>query len=459
MKRMIYVIAAVFAAFFCGCTEEELPPVIELSSSQSQTIVLNPEGDTENVSFKADHDWYVEITGGEDWLTATPMQGTADKTRVTVTAAANTVGKRTGELKIACSDDVYVTVTLEQDGYVPTFELKETSSVISASAKSFEVEVFTDVQYSYEIGADWISDVAPKAAYGHKHTFYAEQNTLEEERSAQIVFTSDYGTLTYTVTQRPAGTEQDDWQYDEFEHHSLAMRFTADWCGYCPKMAEAFEMAQSRMSGSLEIVSMHGSGGLVFNDAAVLQRLFDVQGYPTGLVDGRAIIHNFSNPSTTAQAVYDVATETLGSRPAMVGIAAKSSNVLRNMTVDLTLYIRKAGDYKVTILLLEDNIIGYQNGVSDSDSYRHNSVARAAITSIRGETVKIAEDNTVWNKTYSGTIPGKCNLDNLRVLVYVEMPYNEDDFKSEVENAEYIYNIDTYVENCVSFELGSSVDL
>lgn len=208
------------------------------------------------------------------------------------------------------SDDIFVTVNIEQDSFEPIFELKGTSANVSAAANSFAVEVIADIDYTYVIKADWISDAAPKAPLGHKHIFYAESNPQAQERSGEIVFESSVGTLTYTVTQRPAGTEKDDWQYGNFVHRSLAMRFTADWCGYCPMMAEAFNNAKGQMSGHLEVVGMHGSGGLAFSETVTLERQFGVPGYPTGIVDGRAMIPNYNSTAVTAQAATDVARET-----------------------------------------------------------------------------------------------------------------------------------------------------
>ncbi len=459
MKRVVVVLFIAIAALLSGCEGVAVQPTLNLPYSQSDTVVMDSAGDTKTVIFETDHEWYAEISGGDGWLTADQMQGTPEMTRIKITASENTDRKRTAVLKISCSDDIYVTVNIEQDSFEPTFELKGASANVSAAANSFAVEVIADVEYTYAINADWISDAAPKAPMSHKHIFYAESNPQTQERSAEIVFESALGTLTYTVTQRPAGTEKDDWQYGNFVHRSLAMRFTADWCGYCPMMAEAFNNAKGQMSGHLEVVSMHGSGGLAFSETIALERQFGVQGYPTGLVDGRAMIPNYKSPSVTAQAAVDVARETQAASPAKVGIAASSSNVLREMDLDLTLYFKEADTYKVTILLLEDNIVGYQNGVSNSNNYKHNDVARAALTPIKGEIVKIEEDNTVWEKAYTGKIPSKCVLGNMRVLVIVDRAYPEAGMSSEVETAEYIPGVSTYVANCVSFKLGSSVEL
>lgn len=459
MKRLVFVIFIAIAAFLSGCEGVSVQPTLNLAYYQSETIVMDSSGDSKTVLFETDHDWYAEISGGEGWLTADQMQGTPEMTRIKVSASENTDMKRTAVLKISCSDDIFVTVNIEQDSFEPTFELSAESASVSAAANSFAVEVIADIDYTYDIKADWISDTAPKAPSGHKHIFYAESNPQAQERSGEIVFESSVGTLTYTVTQRPAGSENNDWQYENFAHRSLAMRFTADWCGYCPMMAEAFNTAKGQMSGHLEVVSLHGDGGLVFNDVVTLQRQFGVQGYPTGVVDGRAMIPNYNSPSVTAQAAADVARETQAACPANVGIAATSSNVLREMDLDLTLYFKEADTYKVTILLLEDNIIGYQNGVLNSNNYEHNDVARAALTPIKGEIVKIEEDNTVWEKSYTGTIPSKCVLDNMRVLVIVDRAYPEAGISSEVDEAEYITGVSTYVANCVSFRLGSSLEL
>ena len=129
-----------------------------------------------------------------------------------------------------------------------------------------------------------------------------------QERSGEIVFESSVGTLTFTVTQRPAGTEKDDWQYGNFVHRSLAMRFTADWCGYCPMMAEAFNNAKGQMSGHLEVVSMHGSGGLTFSETVTLERQFGVQGYPTGIVDRAYPAAGMSSEVETAEYIPGVST-------------------------------------------------------------------------------------------------------------------------------------------------------
>lgn len=459
MKRVVFVLFIAITALFSGCEGVSVEPTLNLAYSQSNTVVMDSSGDSKTVLFETDHDWYAEISGGDGWLTADQMQGTSEMTRIKITASENTDQKRTAVLKISCSDDIFVTVNIEQDSFEPTFELKGANANVSAAANSFAVEVIADIDYTYVIKADWISDTAPKAPLGHKHIFYAESNPQAQERSGEIVFESSVGTLTFTVTQRPAGTEKDDWQYGNFVHRSLAMRFTADWCGYCPMMAEAFNNAKGQMSGHLEVVSMHGSGGLAFSETSALERQFGVQGYPTGIVDGRAMIPNYNSTAVTAQAATDVARETQAACPANVGIAASSSNVLREMDMDLTLYFKEADTYKVTILLLEDNIVGYQNGVVNSNNYVHNDVARAALTPIKGEIVKIEEDNTVWEKSYTGKIPSKCVLDNMRVLVIVDRAYPAAGISSEVETAEYIPGVSTYVANCVSFRLGSSVEL
>ena len=71
----------------------------------------------------------------------------------------------------------------------------------------------------------------------------------------------------------------------------------------------------------------------------------------------------------------------------------------------------------LTALIVEDNIIGYQNG--GGSNYVHNGVPRVAFTSILGEEFTTTTDNEVVKFTYSAEIPYSCNADNMRIVVYI----------------------------------------
>jgi hypothetical protein len=108
----------------------------------------------------------------------------------------------------------------------------------------------------------------------------------------------------------------------------------------------------------------------------------------------------------------------------------------------------------VTVLLLEDGIVGYQNG--GGTSYTHNDVARYALTSMSGDSVKIESDNTVWSNIYTAKVSTAWNPDKLKVLVYVERPYGNQPEVGDVSGAQYSNYGDIYIDNCRAVKVGES---
>lgn len=460
MKRIALVLTAILA-IFTACTDPVQPeegPVgqIELASSSKDSIELPSDGGTAILRFSSSLSWTIECSEG--WVEITPAEGEAGMARVTVGAEANdTPQTRTAVLNI-CAGVTKFPITVTQDSFIPTFELLETEKEVSCLGGEITIRVRADVDYDFECDADWISGPSTKAPRTREHKFVIEPNTLNEERTAMITFCAAQTCKAFTVKQRPAGTEADDWKKDQFVHRSLAMRFTATWCGYCPYMGTAFDSAKSQMGGALELVSLHGSDSdYEFSGTNSLANRFRVSGFPTGVVDGRASIPNYSSTATTASAAVAVAQETQQAYPAKTGIAVSSTLDGTTLTVDLSLYIKEADSYKVTVLLLEDGIVGYQNG--GSNNYKHEDVARLALTSISGETIRISEDNQVWTGTYSGQIKSSWKAENLEVLVYVEKPYGDQTVVSEVRDAQYGKYGDTYIDNCRVVKVGTAAAL
>lgn len=444
-------------AVVCGCTEPDGPIAeIALSSTSKDNIELPSDGGSGNVRFTSALEWYVELS--DEWLTVSPMNGEAGTARIALNADANETSETRTAVFNICSGDKKIPITVTQESFIPTFELLETEKEVSSLGGEITVRVKADVDYEFECDADWIKDASTKAPRTREHKFIVDPNPLSEERSAVITFCSGMLCKAFTVKQRPAGTEADDWKNDAFVHRSLAMRFTATWCGYCPYMGTAFDSAKGQMAGALELLSLHGSGSdYEFTGTDDLVNRFRVQGFPTGVVDSRASIPNYNSTATTATVAVEVAKETQEAYPAKTGIALSSTLEGTDLTVDLSLYVKEADSYRVTVLLLEDGIVGNQNG--GGSNYVHNDVARLALTSMSGETVRISEDYQVWNNTYTAQLKSSWKAENLEILVYVEKPFGEQKTVAEVDGAEYGRYGDTYIDNCRVVKVGTEAPL
>lgn len=401
----------------------------------------------------------MEVPSEAVWLDVSPLEGTSGLSRIKVEAERNVSGEKRSVLVKICSGRVSVPVTVEQDAFAATFELSMTEKSVSAAGKQFKVKVKSDVDYEVGIEGDWLTQADAKGISVTEHVFVAAPNPSASERTAVISFSYGKTTRTVNVTQRPAGTEKDDWKYDDFVHRSLAMRFTADWCGYCPYMATAFESAKEQTDGAIELVSLHGGGSsLQFSSVNTLISRFGVEGFPTGNVDARANIPNYNSTATTASVAMAVAEETVIAYPAKTGIACSSSLEGSVLTADIDIYVKEPDTYRAVVILLEDGIVGYQNG--GGNDYRHDHIARLAVTSINGERFTVDQDGgAVWSKTFTAEVASDWNKDNLRLLVYVEKPYGSQTVVHGVDHADYGDFGDTYVDNCRSMSVGTKAEL
>ena len=431
---------------------------IELGSGVEQEIILDSDGGSKIIRFTAPQNWHVELAGESDWLVLSPVEGDAGTGRVKVKAEANTSGgTRRAEFSV-CSGTHSVQFYVIQDHYEMVFEVPETEMHISASGGILPVPINTNQDFDVTCNQDWLM---PSPSQGKRPEYVVvvvEPNLSNKSRTSEVVISSDMGEATVTVTQDAVDGTLAQWTEKSFVSRSLAMRFTATWCGYCPMMGKAFDIAKDRMGGSLELVSLHGSeSDLEFSGTNQLGRRFAIGGYPTGVVDARASIQNYSSSDYTASLVEQVAQETRKSYPTVSGIAVDSYLSGTELTVFVPIYFHKSGSYRVSVLLLEDGIVGYQNG--GGSNYTHNDVAHYAFTSMSGESVRIESDNTAWNKVYTARVNSVWNPENLKVLVYVERSYGDQARAEGVEKAQYGDYGDTYIDNCRAVKVGEAANV
>lgn len=431
---------------------------IVLGTGVEQEIILDSDGGSEIIRFTAPQSWHVELSDGSDWLVLSPVEGEAGTGRVKVKAEANTSGgTRRAEFSVysgAHSVQFYVI----QDHYEMVFEVPDTEMHISASGGILPVPINTNQDFDVTCNQDWLMPSPSQGKMPEYVVVVVEPNLSNESRTSEVVISSDMGEATVTVTQDADDGTLAQWTEKSFASRSLAMRFTATWCGYCPMMGKAFDTAKGQMNGALELVSLHGGqSDYEFSGTNQLARRFDISGYPTGIIDSRASIPNYSSSDYTASLVEQVAQETRKSYPTVSGIAVDSYISGTELTVFVPIYFHKADAYRVTVLLLEDGIVGYQNG--GGSNYTHNDVARYAFTSMSGESVKIESDNTVWTNVYTARVDSAWNPDNLKVLVYVERAYGDLPVVAEVSGAEYYNDSDTFIDNCRAVKVGETADL
>ena len=242
--------------------------------------------------------------------------------------------------------------------------------------------------------------------------------------------------------------DPEDWAGKEFWHKSLAMKFTATWCAPCATMASSFEKAMTLYPNKIEEINIHNDTDFPFDSYSGIASIFKVNSFPSVFVDLRKRVYNNDNaPSLLVEAVK----ETESNYPTKTGISFISTMTGNTLNLNIKLYIKEKGDYKVTAVLLEDGLVAAQNGAGNN--FVHNHTARKAISDITGDVFSTTANNKTVEKNYSVTLPSSYNKDNLRILVYVLKQYGS---QTIIRTADYG---DYYVDNATSAAIGTTKDL
>ena len=242
MKKLFLVLAVVATMLsFTGCTEAPmLPTKIEFAGgSKELSLNFSCQSTTQSVVFSSNYDW--TATPSDEWIKVTPESGKAgEKCEIIVSLDTNdTYEKRSGSIVINAQElNVVLAVSQEQNNAIilstPTVNLQQAGG-------AFTVKLKANIDYEYEIKADWIKSVETRALKEYSLRFEAETNPSFDKRVGEIVIKGGGFSETVTITQAQTAsitlstTEQNfDSEGGTFEvevEHSVDydVKISADW--------------------------------------------------------------------------------------------------------------------------------------------------------------------------------------------------------------------------------------
>ncbi len=408
------------------CNDEQvcIPVTVKQKGAQGISISqtefnVGPEGETIEITVTGDVE---EVAIPVDWI---KQEGTASGVYKFSISKNEGADARTSEITFRNTiQNSEAKVKVNQLGSAG-FSLSASSVEVGYGKSTFELTVTSSIGYEIKPQVDWIKEITTRAVGVQVHKFEVSANPSNDARQGVIVVCNDNQVcIPVTVSQQGAPAEGEEWKTKDFYHKSLAMRFTADWCGACPKMTVAMAEIQKQFPDKLEVLSIHGPRSKLESDASLnLVSQYSINSYPRGIVNGTYIIMNSNN---VIKDVISVIEESEAKYSTVAGASWNSSVAGNKVSLDLKVYLKKSGTYKVTALLVEDNIVGYQadyiNG--SSDNYVHKDVIRGAFSDALGDAVSISVDGEIKTFNYSLDVPAGCNKDNLRVVVYVQAQDN-----------------------------------
>ena len=411
-------------------------PYFEVSPNN---IELGVEGGEFVVAVNSNVEHYYEVQS--DWIEYLDMVVNDVESIYKFYASPNEGGDRSGLITF-CGNDVCVPVSVDQKGVPPAATLEinpsQLSVDVSGTAEPVAISVYSNSTWAVQSDSEWCEVEGGSGVNDGSFNITVEPNPTIDVRVAIITVTVEDAAASRTVTviQAPqAGETGDDaWKSKEFYHRSLVLRFTADWCGYCPQMASALNDAQQALPDKIETIAVHGGGSSLQTEASsALAGLYGITNYPTGVIDGLSYV---PNSDSTKDMIISSVKETEDKYDAVSGASWTSSVSGRNVNLNLSAYIKEAGSYKITAFLLEDNVIAPQTDYKNGDQldYVHSGIIRSAFTYPLGESFTVEEDFAVKDFLYSVEVPSGSVVDNMRVMVYVQK-LDEDTSRYYVDNA------------------------
>ena len=191
---------------FVACEEEVFVPHLDFPPTE----VTIPTAGTEElaeplyVTFTANAAWTATLTGEgvAEWLAISPKSGQAGDGKIKIDALANTANEnRTATLEIAVEglEPALVKITQLQKNAIDVNA--DAAYTVSFKGGSVEIEIGHNVDYTYEVDAEWL--VETKAYATDKLTFVApEQEVNAPARTATVTVYSELGVVSIiTITQ------------------------------------------------------------------------------------------------------------------------------------------------------------------------------------------------------------------------------------------------------------------
>lgn len=243
----------------------------------------------------------------------------------------------------------------------------------------------------------------------------------------------------------------------KFYKRSLFLRFTATWCGYCPLMSNAVANATESIPDRLVSIAIHPTSSntlLSFSSANTLETLFQVSGYPTGILDYRANILNYIDTSVTTDKILAAVTETREMYPAVSGIAFHSEMIGDTIKLYIQISSEVSEELLVNALVLEDGIVTAQAGYTGN--YTHMNVVRDFFTNPAGEILK-CKKSSITEHTYSLKKPEKISdIEKCKIVVYTLRKFQNNQ-NGSVPGIKYNNYNGYYVDNCAIALLGDTL--
>lgn len=423
------------------------------------SVRIEPEEGEFGISVRHSEGYSIESM--PEWIS---LKGESDSdilTRVhAFTFSANESEKtRSGEIVFLSVSGNKAVFSLIQEQISPRMVVDNNDFSFNYMGGERQLTIDTNRDWYISVSEPWCS-VSKMSGSGYATlSLCVQENSSNDNRDAIITISSSENSLNDIFIGIHQDGKPDEESFDwskSFFHKSLAMLFISTQEGESFRIIEGCDYAHARFPEKLELINIQKIGSLIESDGAeTLASHYYVDG-PSVVVDGRDLIdckYSGSGYPQVGSLVERAWNETEEHYPTVFStIAYQSSLSGRKFSINEQIYCKASSSYKVYTLLTEDEVITSQVRTNKGviNRFKHNNLVRLFLSNALGHEVHLDSDNSVIHLSYSVDIPIGYNLENMKVVVFVEKEYGSQPIVSNGSFGNY------YVDNCISGKLGSS---
>lgn len=194
---------------------EELTETIEVSQETNHGIIVSPksydlssQAQAVEIEVQANVGYKISIdTSCKDWISEASTKGLTSTKHVFNIAENTTYDNREGKIYVRQEgSDMAETITIKQS-QVEAIILNETSYSIECEGGVLKVPVKTNVEITVSIPAEaqsWIKQITTKGLTDQELSFEVEKYEGEDDRSAEITLSGGKASVTITILQKAA---------------------------------------------------------------------------------------------------------------------------------------------------------------------------------------------------------------------------------------------------------------
>lgn len=295
----------------------------------------------------------------------------------------------------------------------------EVKLTLVPSATSIVADGEQSVTFTVHWGANIVTTEAQINLVSHPDMVW-DGVTFTTEEPGEYIFkatyqNSDSEEVMVTATE-PVGEH-----ISRFERHVCIMELTGAWCANCPEGYRSLKGLLSAPSrkNKVHVMALHdGTGGtdpMALTLTNTIDAFFKVGAFPGYVTDMR------ESGLLSADGIMNLAPSidtSFDEWPAHCDVKVATSLSDRALSVDVSLFAELAGEYAVSVWLLEDGVVGPQkDGSIDYTDWNHEHVVRALLNeNWKGDPLGTLSAEKESAKSYNYTLPAEWNVEKLSIV-------------------------------------------